>query len=162
MAGAPLGPDGSVYHDVIDVDDLDVRFDDSAADDMRDENVIPIVQPQSGGDVIMDDNKSTSTETNYPRDYWWRRIIDQTILIAKAVGDNVLGSINDDDSRRDVRDQIEVEIRGLVNQRLLQPVPGEDWSVEVYEIDSETVGIDLGITPTGIAKRVDTTVTIDT
>lgn len=162
MAGANLGPGGSIFRDSLSVDNLDIRFSDSDATDMRDEQVIPIVQSPSGGTIRIDDNLSTSVETDWSRDYWSRRVVDQVILIAKQIGDAVLGQINDSDSRDTVEEQMRAEMRGLADDRLIDPVEDEDWFVDVYEVDNDTVGLDVGVTPTGIAKEVDTTVTINT
>jgi hypothetical protein len=161
MAGNSLN--NSIYNENITVDNIDQRLSDSEAGDLRDAEVIPVKQPPSGGAITVADNRSTSTETDWQRDYWRRRIVDQVILIAKAVGDSVIGRINDERTRNTVESQISVELRGLVSDRLLEPNTDEEtnWFVDVYEIDSDTVGIDIGITPLGIVKRVDTTITIN-
>lgn len=162
MAGNDL--DDSIYGDSLTVDDLEQRFTQSESDDIRDEDVIPVVQPPTGGSITVDDNVSTSTETDWVRDYWRRRIVDQVILIAKTVGESVIGRINDERTRDTVQTQLEVELRGLVEDRLLEPNTSDEtnWFVDVYEIDSDTVGIDIGVTPLGIAKRIDTSITINT
>lgn len=161
MAGNDL--DNSIYDENLTVDNLEQRLSQSEADDLRDEQVIPIRQPPSGGSITVSDNLSTSTESDWERDYWRKRIVDQVILISKAVGDSIISRINDERSRNTAETQIEVELRGLANDRLIQSNDdGEtNWFVDVYEIDSDTVGIDVGITPLGIVKRVDTTITIN-
>lgn len=162
MAGNAL--DNSIYSDSLTIENLDQRLSSSDASDLRDEEVIPIRQPQSGGSIEVSGNLSTSTETDYNRSYFVRRIVDQAILIAKSVGDSVIGRINDQDTRDTVEDQLRVELQGLASDGLIEPNTEDEqnWIVSVYEIDSETVGIDMTITPFGIAKDIDVSLTIDT
>jgi hypothetical protein len=156
--------DNSIYRDSLTTGDLDQRLTTSQVEDLRDADVIPVKQPQSGGTVEVMDSISTSQATDWQRDYFTRRIVDQVILLAKAIGDSILGRINDEQTRQSVRDQIRVELTGLANDRLLKQNTDdeENWFVEVYEVDANTVGIDIGITPTGVAKRIEVQVAIDT
>jgi hypothetical protein len=158
MAGQPLGTGGSIYGDILTVDSLDDRLTKAEADDLRNNEVIPIRQPPSGGGIRIEDNLSTSTETDWVRDYWRRRIVDQAILIAKAVGDSIIGRINDERTRDTVENTIKSELKGLAEDRLITT----NYFVDVYQVDSDTVGIDLGVTPQGIVKRVDVSITINT
>jgi hypothetical protein len=154
MAGASLGPGGSIYGDNLTVDDLDQKISKSEAQDFRDAQVLPIRQPPQGGSIEIADNLSTSTEEDWVRDYWRRRIVDQAILIAKTVGDSIIGRINDERTRETVQS----DLKGLNEDRLIT----DNYFVDVYEVDTDTVGIDLGITPYGIVKRVDVSITINT
>lgn len=160
MAGNDLNE--SIYYSELDVADLEQRLTETQKDDLRDEEVIPVAQPEQGGAVRVVDNLSTSTSTDWQRDYWRKRIVDQTVLIAKSVGDSVLGRINDERTRDTVENQIRVELRGLADDRLIEEGEDEGWFVDVYEVDADTVGIDLGVTPNGLAKRIDTTITVNT
>jgi len=164
MAGNDL--DESIYESLT-VDNLDQRLSSSEANDLRDEEVIPVIQPSSGGSIEIEDNRSTSQNTDWTRDYFTRRIVDQVILIAKTIGDSVIGRINDQRTRDAVQTQIEVELRGLAQDRLIKSNEGldqgnENWFVDVYEVDANEVGVDIGVTPYGIAKRVNTSITINT
>lgn len=158
MAGASLGPGGSIYSDNLTVDNLDQKISKSEAQDFRGAQVMPIRQPPQGGSIEIADNLSTSTETDWVRDYWSRRIVDQAILIAKTVGDSIIGRINDQRTRETVQTTITSELKGLNEDRLIT----DNYFVDVYEVDTDTVGIDLGITPYGIVKRVDVSITINT
>jgi hypothetical protein len=158
MAGADLGPGGAIFGDSLTVDDLQDRLTKAEADDLRESEVMPIRQPPQGGSVEIADNLSTSQETDWVRDYWRRRIVDQAILIAKTVGDSVIGRINDERTRNTVETTIKSELKGLADDRLITT----NYFVEVYQVDADTVGIDLGITPQGIAKRIDVSITINT
>jgi hypothetical protein len=161
MAGNAL--DNSIYSDNLTTNNLDQRLSSSDASDLRDSEVIPVRQPRSGGSIEVSGNLSTSTETDYNRSYFVRRIVDQAILIAKSIGDAVIGRINDQDTRDTVENQINVELRGLAGDGLIEPNTEDElnWDVTVYEIDNETIGIDMTITPFGIAKDIDVSLTID-
>lgn len=142
---------------------LEQSFSKSEADDMRDNFVIPIRQ---AGSIRVKDNLSTSTETDWERDFWRRRITDRVILIAKTVGDTIIGEINDPQTRSAAQRTIEAEMRSLVDDRLLKAntADTQNWFVDVYEssTDSDEVKIDIGFTPFGVVKRVDASVTINT
>jgi len=162
FAGNPISD--PIYNDPVSgYTDLEQRFTKADADNMRGEQVIPIRQ---AGSIRVKDNLSTSTETDWERDFWRRRIADRVILIGKTIGDTIIGRINDADTRDAAERLISAEIRELVGDRLLKPNSAEEtnWFVDVYEssTDPDEVKIDIGFTPFGIVKRIDETVTINT
>jgi hypothetical protein len=162
FAGNPIND--PIYNDPLSgYDELEQSFTKADADNMRDENVIPIRQ---AGSVRVKDNLSTSSETDWERDFWRRRIADRVILIGKTIGDTIIGRINDEQTRNAAGRLIRAEIRELVNDRLLQPNTADEtnWYVDVYEdsTNANEVNIDIGFTPYGIVKRVDETITINT
>jgi hypothetical protein len=162
FAGNPI--DDPIYNDVINgYDTLEQSFTKADADNMRDERVIPVRQ---AGSIRVKDNLSTSSETDWERDFWRARIRDRVVLIAKLVGDAIIGRINDQQTRDAAARLIRAELRELVADRLLRPNTSEEtrWYVDVYEdsTNSNEVNIDIGFTPYGIVKRVDTNVTINT
>ncbi len=130
---------------------------------MRDQNVIPIRQ---AGSIRVKDNLSTSTDTDWERDFWRRRIADRVILIGKTIGDSILGRINDERTRDAAERLIAAELRELVGDRLLKPNSDDEnnWFVDVYESSSNPneVKIDIGFTPYGIVKRIDESIVINT
>lgn len=137
------------------------------ADTLRNAGVIPV---RNLGSVKLRSNISTSTDTDWKRDFWRRRIVDQTILIAKQVGEQITGRINNEDTRESAQELIAVEMRGLQRSGLIRPnneetsdvaEGGDTWYVDVYEVSADEVGIDIGITPLGIVRRVDVSITID-
>lgn len=162
FAGNPV--DDPIYNDeLFGYDALEQSFTKTDADNMRGNEIIPVRQ---NGSIRVKDNLSTSTESDWERDFWRRRVADRVILIGKTVGDQILGQINDEQTRASAGRLISSEIRQLVNDGLLRPNSGseENWFVDVYpssENDNE-VKIDLGFTPFGIVKRVDETVTVST
>ncbi len=137
------------------------EFTKSEADDLRDEEVMPI---RNVGSVRLRDNLSTSTETDWTRDFWRRRIVDQTILVAKQVGESIFGRINNPETRETAEELISVELSSLASDGLIQPNTSDEtnWYVDVYDVSSDEVGIDLGIAPFGIVKRVDVSIMVDT
>jgi hypothetical protein len=159
MAGEPLGPGGAIYGDSLTLGNLSDRLTTTESRQLsEDKNVIPIRQPPQGGSVEVEGNTSTSEKTDWIRDYWRRRIVDQVILIAKAVGDSAIGQINDEDTRDTVETTIKSELNDLNDDRLITT----NYFVDVYKIDSDTIGIDVGITPFGIAKRIEVSITVNT
>jgi len=162
FAGNPISD--PIYNDPLSgYSELEQSFTKTEADEMRDENVIPIRQ---AGSIRVKDNVSTSTATDWERDFWRRRIADRVILIGKTIGDTIIGRINDEQTRNAAGRLIRAEIRELVDDRLLKPNTAEEtnWFVDVYEdsTNSNEVNIDIGFTPYGIVKRVDETITINT
>lgn len=161
FAGNPI--DDPIYNDELDVGDLEQALTKAEADELRAEQVIPIRQTAS---VRVRDNLSTSTEDDWERDFWRRRIVDRAVLIAKEVGDRIIGSINNQDARRAARRTIEAQLDSMANDNLIKSNAGgqENYFVEVVE-DSDNpnqANINIGITPQGIVKRVDASVTINT
>lgn len=131
------------------------------ANELRDVQVIPI---RDQGTISIADNRSTSTATDWERDLFRRRIVDLVILTAKVVGENIIGFINDPETRSDAQQAISDELEQIADDGLIKPnLQGEtNFFVEVSKVDADTVGIDLGIAPYGLVKRVEVTLTVDT
>lgn len=162
MAGHAI--DNPIYNDALSgFLDLEEKLTGSEADDLRNEQVIPVRQ---SGSIRVKANTSTSTSTDWERDFWRRRIVDRVMLIAKQVGDATVGRINDERTRNTAETQLFSEIAELVNDRLLKPNTQneQNWFVDVYEdsTNPDQVNIDVGITPYGIAKRIDESITVNT
>jgi hypothetical protein len=137
----------------------------SEADELRDEDVIPI---RSGGSVRVKGNRSTafSGSDSVAADFWTRRITDRVILIGKQVGDAILGRINDETTRDQAERELQSQLRQLADRRLIRQNTGEEryWRVDVYEdsTNDDEVNIDISFSPYGIVKRVDETITVNT
>jgi hypothetical protein len=131
------------------------------ANELRDAQVIPI---RDQGTISIADNRSTSTATDFERDLFRRRIVDLVILTAKTVGENIIGFINDPETRSDAQQAISDELEQIADDGLIKPNLEQETNffVEVTKNDADTVGIDLGITPFGLVKRVEVTLTVDT
>jgi hypothetical protein len=165
VAGRMVGNaiDDPVFNDTLNVGagDLTQNFGKAQADDMRDRQVMPV---RDTGSVRLRDNVSTSTESDWPRDFFRRRIVDQTIIMSRLVGDTIFGRINDEDTRESAEDLIRSELSGFADDRLIQPNTDDEtnWYVDVYDAGADTVGIDIGITPYGLAKRIDVSIVVNT
>lgn len=158
MAGNAL--DDSIYRDVVSAGSVGQRLSLAEATNLRDSQVIPLRQPPAGGSVVISGNISSSTEEDYERDYFTRRIVDQAVLIARGIGQQTLGQINNQDTRGTAGALIRNSLTGLVNDGLLESDDGTPF-VDVFEVDNKTIGIDIGITPFGVAKRVEVSITVD-
>lgn len=162
FAGNPI--DDPIFNDTLTgYDTLEQSLTKSEANNLRDVNVIPIRQ---AGSIRVRDNISTSTATDWERDFWRRRIVDRVIIIAKTIGETIVGRINDEQTRDAAARLIRAEIRELVDDRLLLPNTSDEqrWYVDVYPdaTNANEVDIDIGVTPYGVVKRVEENITINT
>lgn len=164
FAGNPI--DDPIYNEVISgYQDLEQQFSKTDADNMRDEDIIPV---RSGGDVRVKGNRATSFSVNDTAgaDFWTRRITDRVILIGKQIGDAILGRINDPETRALAERRIEQEMRGLERNRLIRANTANEtnWKVTAYEdpTNDDEVNIDIAFSPYGIVKNVDETITVNT
>jgi Phage tail sheath protein. len=109
-------------------------------------------------------NRSTSTATDFERDFFTRRIIDQAILIVKQVGEAIIGRVNDETTRDLAAEEAQGALEQLVNDGLLEGNTGDETNLAVTatEVDPTTVGLNARITPVGVAKSVDATIEVDT
>lgn len=154
-----------IYNDTINTGGtpLEQSFTRTDGRNVRDAQVIPVRQ---AGAVRVKGNISTSTESDFERDFWRRRITDRAILIGKQIGDRIVGRINNQDTRNTAERAITAQLRSLANDGLIEPnINGEqNFFVDVTEspTNSNEVLIDIGITPVGIVKRVEETITINT
>jgi len=164
FAGNPITD--PIYNDeVTGYDGLQQQFSKSEADTMRSEDVIPI---RSGGTIRVRGNRSTgfSNSNTVAATFWTRRITDRIILMAKEIGNETVGAINDDSTRSKAERLVGAQMRSLSNQRLIQGNTPSDknWNVDVYasENNSKRVNIDVSFKTYGIVKEVSETITVDT
>jgi len=164
FAGNPISD--PIYNDELTgYQSLEQSFSKSDADNMRGEDIIPI---RSGGAIRVQGNRATnySASSTVAADFWTRRITDRVILIGKQVGDEIIGRINDEDTRSQAERLISAEMQQLVADRLIRANTDSEtnWTVDVYEdsTNDDEVNIDISFSPYGIVKRVDETITVDT
>jgi hypothetical protein len=164
FAGNPI--DDPIYNDALSgVSALEQTFTKSDADNMRGQNVIPL---REAGLIRVVGNRSAAFGESgaVAPDFFTRRITDRVIIIAKQVGDRIIGRINDQDTRDAAQRLIFAELRELARDGLIRNNAGDttNFSVEVTEdaTNSNEVDIDISFTPFGIVKRVDETITVDT
>jgi hypothetical protein len=143
---------------------LEQVFSKTDADNIRDEDIIPV---RSAGSIRVQGNRSTSFSDAeaVAGDFFSRRITDRVILIGRQVGQNILGRINDAETRAAARRLIQSELRELVSEGLIRSNTSTEtnFSVEVFEdpTNSEEVKINIAFTPFGVVKRIDETITVN-
>lgn len=152
-----------VYNDALsNFDALEQQLTGTEPSELDAEQVIPVVD---AGSIRVKRNLSTSTESDWERDLWRRRILDRIVLITKQVGDNTVGKINDQESRDEAEESIFRQLDQMVDDRLLKPNTSDtqNWFVNVTEDANNTnqVNIRVGATPRGIAKRIDINITFN-
>lgn len=163
FGGAPISE--PIYNDTVNTtgDSLEQSLTRSDARELRDKQVIPIRQ---AGSVRVKGNISTSTETDFTRDFWRRRITDRVILIGKEIGDRIVGRVNTPETRTQAERAIRTQLQSLADDQLIEDNTQEEQNFRVEVVQSPTnsdeILIDIGVTPVGIVKRIDVTVTINT
>jgi hypothetical protein len=156
--------DNPIYNDALTgYTGLEQSITKSDEDGLADEQVIPV---REAGSIRLKRSLSTSTEEDWERDFFRRRIVDRTILIAQQVGERTVGRVNNEDTREVAEDVIRSELQDLANDGVIQGNTSDEqnFTVEVSEnsTDPDQIDIDIGITPFGVVKRIDAGVTIDT
>jgi hypothetical protein len=167
LLGAAAGKFGGndltdpVYGEELADVDTAQRLTRSERSDLRSKQVIPI---RSEGAVELDGNGSTSTETDWERDFFTRRVVDQALLVVKAVGDSVLNRLNNPTTRDVAAQEALASLEELAADGLLEPNTADETNLAVSarEVDANTVGLEAKITPEGVAKGVEAEVLIDT
>jgi hypothetical protein len=130
----------------------------TTADALRAERVIPV---RDTGVPTLADNRSTYVpeKGDWERDFFTRRVVDVTVATIQRVADAALGGINDPETRGDLNDILVSEIDDLKDLGILKP---DGQFIDVFRIDRDTIGIDIGITPFGVAKQATSTLIIET
>jgi hypothetical protein len=178
FAGHPLTD--PVYGDrVRGYDQLIQQLNRSEESTLRSSYVIPIAdQGIAGeGDIYLNDNLSTSTLEDWERDYHRRRIVDQVLLIGRNIGEQAVNQRLTEELMKFTEQVMLDEIEELANAGLLEgsseQAPNasgggatDDDDEEVpYYVDvtrsaTDELSVAIGITPIGIAKRVDETIVV--
>jgi hypothetical protein len=129
---------------------------------LRDKQVIPINDfSGSNSTVQLEDNLSTSTATDWPRDFHYRRIVDTVISIGREIGRAARSEPNTDDRRDLARQNYLDELDNLVREDLIEPNPDTEedegttkYSVEVTKASAEEIEMVAAFTPIGVTKAV--------
>lgn len=132
--------------------DLAQKFTRADISALRDEYVIPV---RDTGNIRVADNQSTydqATEGGWERDFFRRRIVDLVTVIAYRVARQQIGGVLDPDTIDDVEDALRTELESLVDDGLLEE-GGQDTNT--FREDDRTIGVELEITPFGVAKSAD-------
>lgn len=119
---------------------------------LRDSYIIPV---RDTGTIRVADNRSTydqEAEGGWERDLFRRRIVDLSTITAYRVADQQIGGVLDPDTVDDVEDSLRTELEALADDGLLEEA---GQNVNAYRIDDRTIGVELEITPFGVAKAAD-------
>lgn len=130
----------------------------STSVDLRAEYIMPL---RDTGTIRLEDNHSVYDQRSrggWERDYFRRRIVDLVTVSSYLIARAEMGSILDSDTVSDVDEELTIQLTDFVEDGLL--ASGEQ-SVEVFRVDSRTIGINLNIKPLGVAKGADISIEID-
>jgi hypothetical protein len=155
FAGNPN--DEPIYDDVVQVDSLYQGITKADVGDLRGEYVIPV---RDTGVVTIEDNHSTydqMSDGGWERDYFKRRTVDLTVVNLFFVANRQIGGVLTNGVVDDVGEAVRAELDDLVDDGLLQPNGQE---AQASREDSTTIGLDVSITPFGVAKAADVTLAI--
>jgi hypothetical protein len=156
FAGNPN--DEPIYDDVVQVDSLYQGITKADVGDLRGEYVIPV---RDTGVVTIEDNHSTydqMSEGGWERDYFKRRTVDLTVVNLFFVANRQIGGVLTGGVVDDVGEAVRTELDDLVDDGLLQP---NGQQAQASREDSTTIGLDVSITPFGVAKAADVTLAIN-
>lgn len=150
-----------VYKDQLKGVAPDQRLIKADRDSLRDNHQVIAISKE--GSTNLHANTSTSTESDWQRDFHRRRIVDQVILIAKEVGDGIEGDLNSDDVRAAAEGAISGEIENLISDGVLEGNTSDttNWFVNITEPSSDEAAVNLGIKPQGIIKNVDVIIDVE-
>ena len=142
--------------------------------DARAAQVIPVQDNAGDTDagVALEDNLSTSTKTDWQRDFHRVRIHDQIVLLGREVGQTARKQRITDQVLNEVENAFTDELQNFVEDGLLEANPEtgdgqqggtqeeQKYFVDASKTGNDTIGIAAGFTPVDIAKtvRVDLTV----
>jgi hypothetical protein len=161
--GNPI--DDAVYNESVSgYNSLQQQLNKTGADELRDEDLIPV---RSGGSVRVKGNRATnfSESQSVAADFFTRRITDRVILIVKQIGDEIIGRINNPETRQQAEDLILSQLGSLAADGVIKSNAGDElnYNVQVFEdsTDNDKVNIDVQFTPFGIVKKIDANVTVN-
>lgn len=160
IAGTGLGD--PVYRDSISgITGMKQRVVKAEAGELRDKQVIPI---KDQGTTRVAGNSSTSTESDWERAIYQRRIVDLINITLTVVGEATIGAVNDPETRDETRSVMRTELLQLANDDLIKPNTQTEtnYFVEVTETDADTVSVDVGVSLYGVVKNIPIQITIET
>lgn len=121
--------------------------------------VIPL---SNRGSPMIEDNVSTSEETDWLRTFFSVKLADRIVLAARAIAKATRGELNSDTARSNVEQLLTDELRDLVDGNVLVGNTSDEtnWFVNATqdETNQRKIGLSFGFTPTGVVD----TVTVDT
>lgn len=147
-----------------------INDDGTGGSGLRGEQVMPIRDSALDGEggITVEDSLSTSTLTDYPRDYHRRRIIDQILISAREVGETARGRRMTDALIEDTEGAMIDVFEELVRDGLLeragddqgdQVAPGgadqeATFSANITRSDTDELTIVISFIPVGVTKNI--------
>ncbi|SEO71554.1 hypothetical protein SAMN05216388_101786 [Halorientalis persicus] len=130
--------------------------------DLANSGVIPI---SASGSPALEDNVSTSTETDWTRDFFTARLRDQLVLTARAIGRAARGRLNNDTVETLVQERLADELIDLIEDGVLEPNTDDEtrWytNAEQDATNPKKLDISFGFSPVGVVGTVDVDMTIN-
>ena len=131
-------------------------------EDLAGEGVIPL---SNAGNPSIEGNTSTSSEVDWRRTFFSRRLADYLILAARATAKAARGRLNNENTESIVEQQVSDEIIDLIDDGVLSPNVEDErrWFVNAEQDDdnSRELDVSFGFTPTGVVDIVDVSATIN-
>lgn len=134
---------------VLGVNELAQEFTRADVAALRGENFIPLRETDG---IRIRDNQSTYNQESgggWERDLFHRQIVDIAILTTYRIARRQIGGVLDSDTVDDVQDAVTVELAELVDDGLLQ-AGGQE--VNTFRASSQEIGVEVDVTPLGVAK----------
>jgi len=126
---------------------------------LREERIIPV--KYDGGLVMLEDNQSTfdwDMATEWERDLFRRQAVDMVIATAYQIGRSQIGNILDADTVSDTQELLVDQLGDFVEQGFLRS-GGQQVAVERDGVN--TMSIEMRVTPLGVTKNVEISLTIE-
>lgn len=148
--------------DLTGVTDLEQTLTVPEQETLKDAQVMPI---SDAGSPTIEGSGSTSTASDYVRDWFTVRLRDEMVLIARAIGKAVRGRFNNDRSEELVEEQLADEIVAKIEAGVMRPNTDDQtrWFVNADQDpnDNKELDISFGFTPVGVTDVVDVDMTVE-
>jgi hypothetical protein len=157
----------------------DPKTESQAGSGLRGEQVMPIRDDGSdGGDgLTIEDSLSTSTASDWIRDYHRRRIVDQILLSARTIGETARGRRMTDTLIGDTEEQVVDVLIDFANDGLIETSGNagqlsdstsnnseedgeQDYSATITRTDTDTLALTVSFTPIGVTKNIQETIVV--
>ncbi len=127
-------------------------------DVLREQYIIPV--KDDGGRLTLEDNQSTEeweAGVDWEKDLFRRQVVDLVIATAYQIGRNQIGTILDQGTVTDTQETLVAQMSDFVDQGLLR---AGGQTVSVQRDGPSTLDVGLVITPLGVTKSVEVSLTI--
>lgn len=180
MAGNEL--DNPLYGDtILGFGRLTQALSRSQEDVLRDGNIMPVVDDyrDGGGGISVEGHLSTSSATDWSRNFQNRRIADLVLLIQREIGEAARNHLMRDQQLDEIESQVTDQFERLARAGLIHGDPdgtgggnsqgttnqndeetSQPYFVDAVRSDEQTIAIASGFAPVGVTTGVDERITI--